>query len=296
VPDQSSPWISLCSGDLTAQIDPLGAQLSALRDRTGRDLLWNGDPAVWAGRAPVLFPIVGTLAGGSYRIGSEIYHLPRHGFARGRHFETVRADSTAATLRLRSDEATLKVYPFRFELDLMFALQGATLSVTADVRNTGGEQMPASFGFHPAFRWPLPYSQARASHFVEFANDEPAPVRRLGADGLLTPTLHPTPISQRRLSLTDELFKEDVVIFDEIRSPSVTYGADTGPRIRLGYSNAPCLGIWSKPHANFICLEPWHGIADPAGFAGDFRAKPGVFTVVPGGSFAVKMAISLIDA
>jgi galactose mutarotase-like enzyme len=294
VSDRQSTWVCLNSSDLTAEINPLGAQLSTLRDREGRDLLWNGEPSVWNGRAPVLFPIVGALAGGRYRLGSAAYPLPRHGFARGRLFDIVDSTSAAATFALRADEASLEVYPFRFELQVHFALDGPTLSVTASVRNTGEEHMPASFGYHPALRWPLPYGRARSSHFIEFATGEPAPCRRLNADGLLTPERHPTPISQRRLALADTLFQDDVIIFDEIRSRSVTYGADDGPRIRIGYPDSPYLGIWTKPRADFVCIEPWHGVADPEGFSGDFTAKPGVFLVPAGASVPIKMTIALL--
>src|ERR1700731_4136588 len=98
--DQKTSWVPLSSAELSAEVNPLGAQLSILRDADGRELLWNGDPAVWAGRAPLLFPIGGTLAGGSYRLGSKAYPLPRHGFARGRQFDVVAASSSRATFRL----------------------------------------------------------------------------------------------------------------------------------------------------------------------------------------------------
>src|ERR1700722_19618558 len=112
VSDGPTPWICLSSGQVTAQVNPLGAQLSTLRDRAGRDLLWDGDPSVWTGRAPLLFPIVGTLAGGCYRLGPTIYQLPRHGFARGRLFDIVDATSASAAFRLKADESSLLVYPF----------------------------------------------------------------------------------------------------------------------------------------------------------------------------------------
>jgi galactose mutarotase-like enzyme len=215
VPDQTHPWVSLTSHELTAEIDPHGAQLSALTDRAGHDLLWNGDPAVWAGRAPLLFPIVGALVGGSYRLGSKTYQLPRHGFARGKLFSTEGTSSSTADFRLRADEATLQVYPFRFELDIHFDLTGPTLSLTACVRNKGDADMPASFGYHPAFRWPLPFGQPRSSHFIQFETDEPAPIRRINAAGFLTPDRHPTPVAHRRLALMDALFQDDVLIFDQ---------------------------------------------------------------------------------
>ena len=290
----AAPWIALGSADLSAEIDPRGAQLSILRDSGGRDLLWDGNPAVWAGRAPILFPIVGTLAGGRYRVGSTTYELPRHGFARGRLFEVLQAGPSTAVFRLQADAQTLKVYPFRFELDIRFALDGPTLSVISSVRNVGPEEMAASIGYHPGFRWPLPYGAARAAHFIEFAGNQAPWIRRLDAAGMVTAERHPTPVAGRRLTLDDALFRDDVVIFDEIHGRSVTYGADTGPRIRVSYPDAHYLGLWTKPGAGFICIEPWQGIADEAGFSGDFKQKWGVFTLAPGAVQSLTMQISLV--
>ena len=292
--DAPSSWISFASADLSAAVDPLGAQLSILRDSAGRDLLWNGDPTVWSGRAPLLFPIVGALAGGSYRVGSASYQLPRHGFARHQPFEVVERAADHASFRLRADQSTLRVFPFRFELDVRFELRGPTLAVTTRIRNTGDEMLPASFGYHPAFRWPLPYGEARASHFIEFAQPEPRPVRRLDSAGLLTPASHPTPVGNRRLALDDSLFQNDALIFDALESRSADYGAAAGPKMRVSFPDTPYLGVWSKPGANFVCIEPWHGIADPEGFAGDFTAKPGVFTLAAGAEKSIEMAVSVL--
>jgi galactose mutarotase-like enzyme len=283
----------MTSVDLSIEIDPLGAQLSVLQDRAGRDLLWHGDTNVWAGRAPILFPIVGSLAGGGYRLGSKIYSLSRHGFARGKLFETVTVTPSRAVFKLRADDTTLAVYPFHFELEVAFALVGPTLSLTASVRNTGGDDMPASLGFHPGLRWPLPYGEERSSHFIRFEADEPAPVRRIDSNGLLSAGDHPTPIERQRLMLTDELFTHDVLILDRIKSRSVSYGAASGPRIEIGFPDARYLGLWTRPGAPFICIEPWQGVTDPAGFAGDIREKPGIFTVAPGATHSLAMTITL---
>jgi galactose mutarotase-like enzyme len=288
------PWISIRSGDLCAQIDPHGAQLSRLQDSAGRDLQWGGDPSIWAGRAPILFPIVGELANGSYRLGSQRYALSRHGFARTSAFEVAHTSASSAIFRLQANDATLARYPFRFELEILYALDGATLSITTSVRNRGDRQMPASFGYHPAFRWPLPYGQPRSSHFIEFEQDEIAPVRRLDTAGLLTPERHATPVIARRLALVDSLFQNDALIFDALRSRSVTFGAAVGPRIRLSFPDTPFLGVWSKPQADFICIEPWHGIADPQGYDGEFCAKPGIFLLEAQTDLAIRMTIALL--
>jgi galactose mutarotase-like enzyme len=295
MPDQTTRWVSLRSDSLTAEVDPLGAQLSSLRDGS-RDVLWDGDPAVWAGRAPLLFPIVGALAGGRYRLGPKSYPLSRHGFARGKLFDLVESTADQALFRLRADATTVPVYPFQFELDVRFALYGQTLSLSATVRNRGDGELFASLGFHPAFRWPLPFGRPREAHVIEFADTEPAPIRRLDAQGLLRAERFATPVAKRLLRLDDALFQDDVLIFDDMRSRWAIYRADAGPSIRVSYPDSPYLGIWTKPAAKFVCIEPWHGIADPVDFAGDFTAKPGVFKVTAGASMSTQMHITLLPA
>jgi galactose mutarotase-like enzyme len=292
--EDQSDWITIRTTGLTATINPLGAQLSVLRDAADRDLLWNGDPAVWAGRAPILFPIVGMLAAGQYRIGDRSYPLPRHGFARNRRFTVAEAGPTSVTFRLSADTETLAVYPFHFELDVNFSLEGASLAVTSWIRNRGTADMPASLGYHPAFAWPLPYGEERAAHFIEFETDEPAPIRCLDGNGLLTPEHLVTPVQDRRLTLRDELFGADALIFDQIISRTVTYGSEVGPRIAVSFPGVPYLGVWTKPGARFICIEPWQGVTDPQGFKGELKDKPGSVLVPPGRAAVVGMTITLL--
>jgi galactose mutarotase-like enzyme len=292
--DDRSDWITIRATGLSATINPQGAQLSLLRDADDRDLQWQGDPAIWAGRAPILFPIVGMLVGGHYRTGGHSYSLPRHGFARTRRFAVAQSGPASVTFRLSADAQTLAVYPFEFELDVNFAVEEATLAVTSWIRNRGNIAMPASLGYHPAFVWPLPDGEDRAAHFIEFETDEPAPIRCLDGDGLLAPQPLATPVKNRRLTLRDELFVADALIFDRISSRTVTYGSDIGPRIALSFPGVPYLGVWTKPGANFICIEPWHGITDPQGFTGELQDKPGSLSVPPGGTATVAMSITVL--
>src|SRR5258707_5429716 len=126
--DQPRTRVALHSSDLAVEIDTHGAQLFSLRDRAARDLWWDGAPAVWSGRAPLLFPIVGVLVNGSYRCGSKMYRLPIHGFARDRTFSIEEVTSSTALFKLNADEARLLVYPFRFELALRLEFAEPTLS------------------------------------------------------------------------------------------------------------------------------------------------------------------------
>ena len=286
--------ISIQSAGLSADIDPFGAQLSALRDARRRDLLWNGDPTVWAGRAPILFPIVGMLNKGQYRLNGRTYALPKHGFARHSLFEVAERSASSVTFHLRWSEATLAVYPFRFELDVRFSLEETTLAVSATVKNLDPDgEMPFSFGFHPALCWPLPYGQPRTDHVITFDQNEPAPMRRIDENGLVKPDAYPSPVVGRALRLRDELFIEDALIFDQIRSRRLRYGGKTGPFLDIGFPDTERLGVWTKPRADYICIEPWHGWADLEGFEGDLWAKSGILTVAPHAARRMGMTIAV---
>ena len=163
----------------------------------------------------------------------------------------------------------MRSIPFEFNLDLTFAIAGGRLDVTVDLVNTGAAPLPASFGFHPAFLWPLPYGAPRAEHRIVFAAEEGAPVRRLDADGLLDARPRPTPVQGRTLVLDDSLFTEDALIFTDLAGRSLSYGAPDGPQLHIHYPDTPTLGLWSKPGAPFVCIEPWQGMSDPAGFSGE---------------------------
>jgi galactose mutarotase-like enzyme len=291
--DPGANSAGIASELLRVEISALGAELAAIRDSAGRDLLWNGDPAFWSGRAPILFPVIGMLRDGRYRFGGQDYAMPKHGFARRSVFEVLPGAADAVTMRLDATPATRAIYPFEFRLDVTFAVQASALSITATIANLGDGSMPASFGFHPALRWPLPFGRPRAEHAIRFAEPEPAPVRRIDSDGFLTPTRHPTPVEGDHLRLRDDLFVDDALIFDQLGSRSVRYGASSGPGIKVRFDDFATLGVWTKPGAPFICIEPWRGFSDPEGFSGDIRDKPGIMEIPAGGSRALSMRLEL---
>jgi galactose mutarotase-like enzyme len=291
-----TPTLKIASHALSAEIATLGAELGKLSDASGRLLQWDGDPAIWAGRAPILFPIVGELRDGRYRVDGRTYALPRHGFARRSTFDVVSHADDSAVLGLRANDETRKVYPFDFELQLAYTLSGAALRVVATISNHGSKPMPASVGFHPAFAWPLPFGQARADHFIRFERDEPAPVRRLDPHGLLLAEARPSPVVGDVLALRDDLFVDDALIFDALTSRRVSYGASAGPRLDIDFEDFPMLGVWNKPGAEFVCIEPWQGVTDPVGFDGELSDKTGIIVVEAGRSRAFTMTITLNDA
>jgi galactose mutarotase-like enzyme len=286
-------WIEIASDGLTAAINPFGAELSSLRDAEGRELMTDADPAFWSGRAPLLFPIVGRLADDRYRLDRKEYPLLQHGFARRQPFALVEQATDRAVFRLIDNEETRAVYPFAFTLDAAFTLAGATLAMDITVANTGDRDMPASFGFHPAFAWPLPYGRPRADHRIVFEKDEPADLSAIILGGWIAPDSWPSPLEGRTLALTDALFERDALVWDSLESQSLRYDAGDGPGLDIGFAGMPKLGIWTKPGARYVCIEPWHGIADPIGFTGEIWDKPGILRFAPGESRTFGMQVTL---
>ena len=254
----------------------------------------DADPAFWTGRAPLLFPVVGKPAGEVIRVDGREYPMKQHGFARRLPFAVVTHEPARAVLALTDSDETRAHYPFAFRLEVAFTLTDATLAIDVNVANPSDVAMPASFGFHPAFAWPLPYEQPRAAHRIVFDADEPAMLKTIAADGTIAAEERPLPLDGRTLHLADDLFAHDALVWNRVRSQGVTYGAPDGPRLSIIFPDTPMLGIWSKPGARFVCIEPWHGIADPQGYAGELRDKPGVFEVAPGAEKRIGMSIALI--
>lgn len=284
----STSTVSISTAALSAEISATGAELVRLQDRAGADLLWDGDPAVWNGRSPLLFPIVGEVKGNRLNVAGKACEIGRHGFARTSTFALVGSDAASCTWRLESSEATRRQYPFEFRLDVTYRIDGATLHMEARVTNTGAEVMPASFGFHPALRWPLPYGTSRAAHEIVFERAEPAPIRR-PIDGLLSAAQFATPVRDGHLRLHDDLFEDGALVFDTLASRSVVYGE----AIRVDFPRMPHLGIWTKPGAGYVCIEPWQGHASPEGFDGELADKPGVIAITPGATESFAMSITV---
>jgi galactose mutarotase-like enzyme len=285
--------IEIASDALNARINPLGAELSSLRDSAGRELMTDADPAFWAGRAPLLFPIVGRLVGDKYRLDGAEYPLPQHGFARRHSFALIEQTTNRAVFRLTDNDATRAVYPFAFTLDAAFTLKGATLATDITVTNTGDRDMPASFGFHPAFAWPLPFGRPHADHRIVFEKPEPAALSAIALGGWIAPETWPSPLDGRELKLDDEMFERDALVWDSLESQSLRYDGGEGPGLEIGFAGMPKLGIWTKPGARFVCIEPWHGIADPVGFTGEIWDKPGILRFAPGAARTFSMQVTL---
>jgi galactose mutarotase-like enzyme len=287
--------IEISNGTLSASINPFGAELTHLRDAAGRELMTAADPAHWTGHAPLLFPIVGRLMGDRYRVDGADYALPQHGFARRQMFEPLAVTGDLAVFRLTDTEATRAVYPFAFVLDAEFRLSGATLAMEITVTNTGTGDMPASFGFHPAFAWPLPGGGEKDAHRIVFGDDEPGQLSAIVKGGWIDADGWPSPLDGRVLHLNDALFERDALVWNPVASQSLRYEGEGGPALEIDFPDTPALGIWTQPGAGFVCIEPWHGIADPHGYTGEIWDKPGMMRFAPGEARTFTMKVTVHD-
>lgn len=270
-----------------------GAELQSYQHvATNRELIWQRDPAFWTGSAPVLFPIVGRLKHDCYEFEGRHFSMGGHGIVRQQRFDVVRHEPAELELCISQNAKTLEAYPFRFDLHVTFRLQGARLQIDYCVQNKDDRPMPFTIGSHPAFA--LRDGSQFSDYSIEFSEPETLDLYRL--DGTLIGTsvqsrfLNNTKI----LALRDDMFDNDALIFKHIRS-NVIAVIDNNDRQRLvtvDTGSAPHLGIWSKPGAGFLCIEPWHGYSDSVNASGRLQDKLAMKWLDPGYSYDAGYGIS----
>jgi len=272
---------------LEVSVDTLGAELARIRSIADDvEYLWKADPAYWARRAPILFPIVGKLAGGILRLGGREYPLPQHGFARDEEFEHAGTGVDSLAFRLRDRPELFGRYPFHFELLVRYQLSDASITVTYEVRNPHSTALWFSIGAHPGFACPIIPGQNFDNYVLEFDEAENCP-RYLIKDGLIRTEPEPFLNNECLIHLDHHLFDNDAIVLKNVKSDGLTLkSAETEKFVRVEFPGWPYLGIWSKPgDAPFVCIEPWFGIADGEGFQGDLTEKEGILRLEPEGEF-----------
>ncbi len=288
-----SDTVTLSSGSLSATIQRRGAEVRALTGTNGARWLHDGKPDWWNGVAPLLFPIVGSVADDLIRVGNATYPMARHGIARTADFAVIDRGQGHVTMRLTDADTGRDSYPFAYLLDVTHRLDGERLTIEVCVCNSGTDPLPFSLGFHPAFAWPLPGGEGR-EHRIRFAEPEPAPIRRIDpATGLMLAATEAAPVRGAILVPTAAMFDADAMIWDSIASRSLRWGVDAGPGVTLDFPDCPMLGIWQRPGAPFVCIEPWAGHADPVGYSGDFADKPGMMRLAPGATRKISLSITV---
>ena len=283
---------------LTIEVSEHGAELQSIR-KGSVEYLWQGNPEYWGRRSPVLFPIVGSVWEKRYRVAGKEYELGQHGFARDMDFKLVSQSATEVRYRLESTEATLAKYPFPFVLEIAYRLHGNKLDVIWDVTNPASEDLYFQIGAHPAFNYPDYSLESSARGFLGFGRTEGLECIRIKEKGcvdvdvkypLEVPADGLLPVAADTFDAIDTIMLQDSQI-DQV----AMYRADGTPWLKMTF-DAPVVGIWSPPGkvAPFICLEPWYGRCDSAGYEGEYKDKEWINTLAPGQKFSSVYTIEIL--
>ena len=265
---------------IKAKIKSFGAELNSLQKiDDSLEYIWQGDFKYWNRHSPILFPIVGRLKNDSYFYKNQKYNMSQHGFARDKEFELVINEADFIEFRLKSDEKTLKIYPFSFELYLSYKLERNSLIVSYKVINKSDEKMLFSIGAHPAFNWSLEKDLKKEDYFLEFEINN-SKRYFLNELGLVFDSID-LKFEDKKLFLNEELFKNDALVFNDLNIKNLTFKNIRNENfIKLNFENFAYLGIWSKPSGSpFLCIEPWFGVADEENASQNFEDKKGIINL-----------------
>lgn len=281
---------------IIVEMKEAGAELTRIFHKdTGLEYLWNADSKFWGRHSPVLFPTVGRLVEDTYFVDGNPYHLGQHGFARDRNFKVIEQTEDMIRFELDADEESLKIYPYLFKLTIVYKIEKNTVAVSYEVENTDEKRIYFSIGAHPAFNLPLANDTKFEDYYLDFGTQEN--LETLCLEGpyrsgeIKDITGKPTQI----LPLSYDLFKNDALIFEALHKKEITIKSDKTPHfVKVSFPEFPFVGIWTaKAGTPFLCIEPWYGIADGVGEAGELRDKAGIEHLEPEAVFASEYQITV---
>ena len=255
--------IQLQNTKLKANFSELGAELISLVNlTTGKEIMWQGNPDFWGGQSPVLFPTVGALKDDQYIFDGQTYEMPRHGFARRKIFEVKNPSENEVIFQLYSDDETLKFYPFEFNLEIRYTLTENKLTVSYQVKNKSEKEMYFSLGAHPGFAVDTENGLKYDDYEIAFSDDEQLEIHPL-IDNLISKETQTIELKNKALPLSYELFAKDALVMTTMKSKELILRNNQNEnQVIFTFSNFPYFGIWAAKNADFVCLEPWQGIAD----------------------------------
>ena len=265
---------------LKIEIHPKGAELQSIYNKKLlREYMWSGDPAFWGKKSPVLFPIVGTLKNYTYFFENKSYQLSRHGFARDMDFTVTNQTASSITFTLTRSDNTFEKYPFQFRFDIVYSIKDNQLQVMYRVVNKGeiNQKLYFSVGGHPAFKLPVLPGTSYTDYYLEFNKIENAGRWLISKEGLIETNSTPLLNNTQRLPLAKELFYKDAIVLKHLQSHKVKLVSNTNVEIfEFDFTGFPYLGIWAARDADFLCIEPWCGIADSVNTNQQLIEKEGI--------------------
>jgi galactose mutarotase-like enzyme len=281
---------------LSLSIQQKGVEISSLKSvKSGCEYIWDADPTIWGSHAPVLFPIIGALKDGKCAIEGASYAIPKHGMIRHNEgLELISKNHDYLEFQLKHSASTLELYPYKFIFNIKYQLIDNQLIVSHLVQNVDTKTIYFALGGHPAFKCPFNEGESYSDYFIEFEKKELADRLLLNKDGLLTGERIPYLLETNKLSLHQGMFKDDALVFNSLNSREVSLKSRNSKQsIKLRFNDFPFLGLWAKPNASFICIEPWQGLTDYQDSNGDFIKKEGLISLAVGENYEANYSISI---
>jgi galactose mutarotase-like enzyme len=291
---------SLKNNHLQITIKKRGAELcniTSIKHKT--EFLWQAHPDIWGSHAPNLFPIIGSMKDDSYVYNNETFHMPKHGFARHNDTFTIKNQTdTSITFQLVSNDALYRLYPFLFQFSITYTLLENKLFVNHNIKNLDKKPLYFSVGGHPAFNCPLLEGEKYTDYFLEFTKPETSESYILNMkNGLLTNKTKPVFTNGTKIHLRPDLFNEDALIFKKLESKKVMLKHETkGEILSVNFEDFKQLGIWAKPNAPYVCIEPWLGIADNETTNQNIETKEGILKLDVDTTFNATYSIDIEES
>lgn len=282
---------------IAIKVSDHGAELKSLvKADSGKEFMWQADAKYWGRTAPVLFPIVGSVWNGEYKVNGVSYKLSQHGFARDMEFSLVKEAEDELVFELKDNEESLKKFPFKFLLKIGYKLVERKAVVSYTVTNTNDKEMYFSIGAHPAFNCDLNRDKLL---FEKDGSPVAGTLRSNVIDmscGCLSDEQIDIETSEGIVNLSSELFDGDALIFEGRQADAVTLvSANDGDKLRVT-CDVPLFGVWSpvKKNAPFVCIEPWNGRCDRVGFEGGIEDREYGNKLAVGESFDTSFEIEIL--
>ncbi len=275
---------------ISIEVKKFGAELSSFKSKeNGIEYLWQGNPDVWYGQSPILFPIVGTILNNKFKFDGIEYEMPKHGLARKRDFELKEQGDNYIILTQSWNDETLEKYPFKYVLDVEFKLDGKKLIVTHTVKNADEKTMYFSIGAHPGFN-------CKIGDYIEFEENETLVCEKINTEALLDGIHYPTLNNEKVFKITADVFDADAHVLSGMKSDTLYLKTASGKElIKFNFGNPPHLGLWAKPGAEYVCIEPWYGINDAPVETPDFSQKRDIQKLAPNAEFLFPWSAEIID-
>jgi len=284
--------VTIQTEQLKVCIHHKGAEIASVTNKQGNEFIWQANPTVWPRHAPILFPIVGKLKNDQYHYQSQTYNLPQHGFARDMAFELISNNTHECVFELKANTDTIKKYPFDFVLQVNYQLHQNTLVTKYLVRNPSKHALLFAIGAHPGFNCSFLEGETISDFVIEFEKN--SLVQSLLSNGLLSGEKKILELKNKTLPLSSELFANDALVFEGGQIHQLTLRSLKSHRcVSLYCTNWPYFGVWTKKDCEqFICLEPWHGVADSLTASGAFEKKEGIIELPSGEQFNSEFAVT----